>query len=116
MRYFYQKPENYIVTAAKTYKCDHELYSKCTLYTFGDRGLAVVQQRFNTTHKVSWWGEIDPWLIDDIFNQEGFMSVFDKYSGNCTDGIYPTISVRRLMWTLRMKPLKRYIWEDPFDS
>ena len=61
--------------------------------------------------KVSWWGPIDPWLIDDIWNRPGFMTVFDKYSDFENNGLYPTVSVRWLMWQLRMKPLKKTPWE-----
>ena len=114
MRYYYQKPDNYIVTRGRIYACNHPLYSSCTLYEFGGKGLAVVQQRYNSKLKVSWWGSIDPWLVDDIFEKEGFMTFFDKNAGDCTEGVYPTVSVRRIMWALKMKPLKRQLWEDDF--
>ena len=116
MRYYYEPPIEYSVTAAETYKCDHKLYSKCTLYLFGVKGLAVVQQRWSERMKVSWWGPIDPWLIDDIWNQEGFMTIFDKHADYPEFGVYPTVSIRWLMWQLRMKPIKREDWEnDPFN-
>ena len=59
-----------------------------------------------------WWGPIDPWLVDEIFNQERFMQIFDKYAGDCENGLYPTMSVRKLMWALRMKPMIKQPWED----
>ena len=31
------------------------------------------------------------------------------------DGLYPTVTVRKLMWALRMKPLKKERWETVFD-
>ena len=61
--------------------------------------------------KVAWWGPIDPWLIDDIWQQEGFMSIFEQYAGKDVNGVYPTVPVRWLMWQLRMKPLKKNPWE-----
>jgi hypothetical protein len=112
MRYFYEPPTEYDMTKAKTYKCNHRMYSKCTLYEFGGEGLAVVQKRFNSKLKVTWWGPIDPWLVDDIFSQPGFWEVFSKYADRSSVGIFPTISVRKLMWELRMKPIKREFWED----
>ena len=111
MRYYYEPLTEYTVTAAEIYTCDHELYSKCTLYRFGLRGLAVVQQRWSERMKVTWWGPIDPWLIDDIWNRDGFMQIFDKYADQELDGVYPTVSVRWLMWQLRMKPIRKAPWE-----
>lgn len=112
MRYFYEKPEKYAVTAASVYSCNHPLYNKCTLYKFGNRGLAVVQKRYNAKLKLFWWGPIDPWLIDEIFNNNRFMMIFDQYSGVCMDDLYPTIEVRKLMWALRMKPMVKEFWEE----
>lgn len=111
MRYYYQKLDNYIVTKGHTYKCNHPLYDTCTLYLDGDFGLAVIQERFNSTLKTSWWSAIDPWLIDDIFNQPGFADYFNKNSEECRDGLYPTVTVRQIMWALRMKPLAKEAWE-----
>lgn len=115
MRYYYTPPTEYKATKARIYICpNHPLYNACTLYKFADRGMAVVQQRFNPSLKTTEWSSIDPWLVDDIFNQSGFMQVFDKIAKADTDGVYPTITVRKLMWALRMKPLPREFWEsDP---
>lgn len=33
------------------YECDHEVYSKCTLYLIGNKGIAVIQQRFDAKNK-----------------------------------------------------------------
>lgn len=44
------------------YICNHPVYSKCTLYKIGSKGLAVIQQRYDPISKTTWWGEIDSWL------------------------------------------------------
>lgn len=111
MRYYYEKPDQFKVTKARVFNCDHPLYSKCTLFEHDGKGLAVVQRRYNQTHKTWWWSQIDPWLIDDIFNKEGFIEFFEEHAGNCTDGLYPTVTVRKLMWALKMKPIKKEFWE-----
>ena len=111
MRYFYQKPSEYIVSKAQIYQCNHPLYSQCTLYKEGDKGLAVVQQRFNSRLKVIWWGPIDPWLVDDIWQQDGFERLFERQAACAYDGLYPTVTVRKVMWELRMRPLPRQYWE-----
>lgn len=115
MKYFYEKPTIYLSMYGQAYECDHPVYSRCTLYLINGRGLAVIQQRYNPENKTTWWGEIDPWLTDDLYLHPGFKNVFDKRSGECSDGLYPTVTVRQLMWALKMKPLPRERWETCFD-
>ena len=115
MRHHYEKPTIYSMMYGKTYECDHPVYDKCTLYMIGKRGLSVIQQRYNPDTKSTWWGEIDPWLTDDIYLHPRFRVLFESRSGECVDGLYPTISIRQLMWALRMKPLPRERWETCFD-
>lgn len=115
MRYFYKKPEICLSMYGETYCCDHPVYSTCTLFKIGDKGLAVIQQRYDPKTKRTWWSELDPWLTDSIYLHKNFKKYFDGRSGLCTDGLYPTVTVRQLMWALRMKPLKKQRWETCFD-
>ena len=115
MRYFYKKPDIYCAESAVRYTCDHPVYTVCTLYKIEDQGLAVVQQRWNARMKKSWWGSIDPWLIDDIFHNPGFKEYFKKHASHEKNGLYPTVTVRKLMWALRMKPIQKERWETVFD-
>ena len=115
MRYHYNRPIIYLSMYGKTYICDHSVYSKCTLYKIEDKGLAVIQQRYDPDDKCTWWSELDPWLTDDIYLHPEFKRYFDKRAGKCTDGLYPTVTVRQLMWALKMKPLPREQWETCFD-
>ena len=115
MRYFYIKPKVFISVYGQTYLCNHPVYSCCTLYLEQNKGLAVIQQRFNAITKRTWWGEIDSWLTDDLYLHPGFKNYFTTRAKKCTDGLYPTITVRQLMWALKMKPLKRERWETVFD-
>ena len=55
------------------------------------------------------------WLIDDLYLQPGFKEYFDAMSGSPTDGLYPTVTIRQIMWALRMKPLPKQRWETTFD-
>lgn len=115
MRYYYERPVEYTSEHGAVYICDHPVYSFCTLYKIGDRGLAVIQQHFDAERKVTWWGEIDGWLVDAIFNNEHFLAYFYERSDKVTDGLYPTVTVRQLMHALKMKPLKKDRWETVFD-
>lgn len=115
MRYHYRPGAVNTSIYAKTYRCDHPIYGRCTLYASDGRGLAVIQQRYDEKSKKTWWSDINPWLIDEIYMNRKFKMVFDEYAGEPKDGIYPTMSVRQLMWKLRMKPLKRERWETVFD-
>lgn len=115
MRYFYEKPDNYIVVHACTYSCDHPVYNRCTLYKQDILGLAVIQQYYDPVTKRTCWDEIFPWLIEAIYSREGFSEYFNKMAGPAENDIYPTVTVRQIMWALKMKPLKRERWETCFD-
>lgn len=115
MRYHYEKPDIYLACYGETYVCSHPVYDKCTLFTIGSHGLAVIQQRYDEVTKRTWWDEIDPWLIDNLYLHPRFKRFFDGRSGKCTDGLYPTVTIRQIMWALKMKPLKRERWETYFD-
>ena len=83
----------------------------------GDRGLAVIQQRYRPKDKSTYWTEIDSALVDALYMNKGFMDYFNKKAGpKKPDGCYPTVTVRQLMWALRTKPLRREVWETVFDK
>lgn len=77
--------------------------------------MAVIQQRFDQKTKSTKWGEIDPWLTDTLYLNNGFKVFFDQRSGECTDGLYPTVTIRQIMWALKLKPLPKNRWETCFD-
>lgn len=81
----------------------------------GDKGLAIIQQKFDEKDKSTWWGEIDPWLTDILYLHPNFKGFFDNRSGECRDGLYPTVTIRQIMWALKMKPIPRQRWETCFD-
>ena len=115
MRYHYEKPITYSNIFGSVYICDHPVYNKCTLFRIGKYGLAVIQQRYDKENKSTWWGEIDPWLTDTLYLHPKFKEFFDSRSGEATDNLYPTVSIRQIMWALKMKPLPKERWETCFD-
>lgn len=115
MRYHYEKPSVYLSKYGITYSCNHPVYNKATLFEMDGRGLCVIQQRFEPDTKKTWWSEIDPWLTDPIYLHQGFKKFFDERAKECTDGLYPTVTIRQIMWALKMKPLLRERWETCFD-
>lgn len=115
MRYHYEKPTIFLSMYGRTYACDHPVYDRCTLFQIADKGLAVIQQRYDAATKSTTWGEIDSWLTDDIYLHPKFKAYFDERSGECINGLYPTVTVRQLMWALKMKPIPRERWETVFD-
>ena len=115
MRYHYSKPESYSCIYGSTYICDHPVYNSCTLFKIHNIGLAVIQQRYNKDNKTTFWGSIDPWLVDDLYLHEKFEEFFSDRGGEAKDGIYPTVTIRQIMWGLKMKPLPRERWETCFD-
>ena len=115
MRYHYEKPSLYLSMYGTTYKCNHPVYSRCTLFEIGDKGLAIIQQRYDEENKTTWWTEIDPWLTDTLYLHPKFKAFFDERAGECVDGLYPTATVRQIMWALKLKRLPRSRWETCFD-
>lgn len=116
MRYHWEKPDVYTHRYGRDYYCDHPVYSRCTLFKIHNRGLAVIQQRFDSVMKITRWDAIDDCLTDAIYLHDGFWKYFDKRSGEPDeDGLYPTVTVRQIMWALKMKPLPKERWETVFD-
>ena len=115
MRYHYEKPDLYLSKYGRTYTCSHPVYDNCALYLIGNKGLAVIQQRFDATTKSTWWSEIDPWLTDPLYLHIKFKKFFDERAGECVNGLYPTVTIRQIMWALKMKSIKRERWETCFD-
>lgn len=115
MRYHYEKPAVYSSMYGITYICNHPVYSFCTLYEIENKGLAVIQQRYEQDIKATTWTEIDPWLTDALYLHPKFKKFFDERAGECKNGLYPTVTIRQIMWALKMKPIPRERWETCFD-
>ena len=112
MRYFYEPPPISVPMYGQVYRCNHPLYNYCTLYLEGGIGLAVIQQRFDPATKHFWWGPIDECLANDVYLSPRFQEYFNAHAKEPDEeGLYFTVSVRSIMWTLRMKPLKKEAWE-----
>lgn len=95
--------------------CDHPAYSRCTLYLLGEEGLAVIQQKYDPLTKATFWQEVDGWLVDAIYLHARFSEYFNEHAGRPMNDIYPTVTLRQIMWALKMKPLKKEPWETVFD-
>lgn len=115
MRYHFEKPKIYLSMYGQLYICDHPAYNSCTLFIIENKGLAVIQQRFDKETKSTWWSEVDPWLTDALYLHQKFKEYFEDRAGMCTDGLYPTVTIRQIMWALKMKPLPKERWETVFD-
>lgn len=113
MRYHYKKPSWYSSLYGEKYICNHPVYDCCTLFKIDDLGLAVIQQRCE--NKQTYWTEVDPWLTNELYLHPNFKQFFDERSGPCMDGLYPTVTIRQIMWALKMKPIPRERWETVFD-
>lgn len=119
MKYYYEKPENW-VGAGEVYRCKHPVFNLCTLFRSRDKdksvGFAIVQERFDPIKKTRRWTSLEPWLAGDIFLNPKFEAYFTEHAGPPDENdIYPTYPVRKVMWALRMKPLKKEYWEE-WDS
>lgn len=116
MRYHYVKPAAWSQNHGQTYHCNHPLYNTCTLYTRGEVGLAVVQQRWSSKTKVAKLTAIDPWLVDPIYEAKGFKQYFRHHAKRPDqNGLYPTVDVRKCMYALRLKPIAKTEFERFFS-
>ena len=110
------QPQEWTNYYGSVYRCNHPVYRVCTLYKEHSKGLCVIQQRYNEESKATYWSAIDPWLTDKIYLHDGFKEYFDSHAKRKNqNGEYPTVTVRQIMWALRMKPLKKERWETVFD-
>ena len=115
MRYHYEKPAIYSSMYGTIYECDHPVYSRCTLFKMESKGLAVIQQRYNSDNKSTWWNEIDSWLTDILYLHPKFNEYFNERAKEEYNGLYPTVTIRQIMWALKIKPIPRERWETCFD-
>lgn len=112
MRYHYEKTNAALLNNIEIYECNHPFYNKCTLFKTGNKGLAVIQKRHSEGTKWTWWGPIDSCIANDIAVHPEFKNFLEEKAAEPDEeGLYPTFGVRRVMWVLRMKPLKREYWE-----
>ena len=121
MRYHFEKPVVALSMYGRRYVCNHPVYDSCTLFEIEEKGLAVIQQRFDPDTKSTFWTEVDADLTvgrhptDVLYLNPRFKEFFDERAGTCTDGLYPTVTIRQIMWALKMKPLPKQKWETVFD-
>ena len=116
MRYHYEKPNTYSTMYGRMHDCDHPVYSRCTLIQIKNKGLAIIQQRYDKNTKCTSWGEVDPWLTDTLYLHPKFRDYFNERAAECTiDGLYPTVTIRQIMWALKLKPIPKERWETCFD-
>lgn len=99
----------------KLYFCNHPVYNRCTLFIDGRRGLAVIQQYYSPITKHTWWAEVEDWITAELYLAPKYPAYFDEHAAPSVNGIFPTVSVRQMMWALRIKPLPRKPWETLFD-
>lgn len=110
MRYYHQLTHQ-TPKHGRVYRCNHPFYNYCTLYLKDSKGLAVVMQKFDTERKAIYYDKLFVCLANDIYEAEGFEEYFEEHAGPERDGLYPTVTVRSIMWALRMRPLRKEWWE-----
>lgn len=82
------------------------------------RGLSIVQQRYDPDTKTTHWTEIDSWLTDKLYLHPKFKTFFDKRAKEPEDGLYPTVTIRQIMWALKLKatPKALELIDERFDT
>lgn len=93
---------------------DHPMYNVGTLFFMdgSNKGLIIVQKRFNADSKVMWYGPIDSYLTKSIGESEHFDTYFNENAREKdSDGHFPTYHLRSVMHALHMKPIPKADWE-----
>ncbi len=67
MRYHYEKPNIYLSMYGKVYFVTIQSIICCTLFQIGEKGLAVIQQRFDEKTKEYLVGETWTRIADDLY-------------------------------------------------
>lgn len=70
----------------------------------------MIQQRYEPRTKHTHRGEIDPWLTDELYLHPKFKLFFDERAGFPEEGLCPTVTIRQMMWGVKMKPIQRERW------
>lgn len=99
----------------QVYICDHPIYDICTLFKINGKGLAVIQQRFDSRLKTTCWAFIDEEYCDEIYLNENFLQYFNDNSDLPSNDIYPTVTLRQILHALKIKAPKKEYWETVFD-
>lgn len=115
MRYHYSVDKTKVQVFGTLYFSSSPIYERGTLFKIGNVGMVVIQQRYDPITKHTWWSEIDSWLSNELYLHPKFEEFFKNTAGQEKEGMYPTVTIRQIMWALRMKPLKRESWETYFD-
>ena len=108
MKYYYQKPDICVRVFGEPVSLDHSVYRGGTLYFEHGRGIIITQKKFDSKRKECSWDSVDPWIANDIYTSPNFVEFFIS---NATEKDYPIFELRKIMWALRMKPLKKEDWE-----
>lgn len=78
MRYHYEKPTMYRNMYGETYECDHPVYSKCTFFKMGKKGLSVIRQRYEPS--AGYEDEAYPTrTTGDLLRSEGYLDSCQKH-------------------------------------
>ena len=117
MRYYYEPTNDTEIKYATFYHPPNELFDLGTLYYYDGMGLVIVQLEYDPLNKSYHFGPIPPGLANDIFEQPGFREFFLRFAKPSTpNGEYPVMNVRKVMWSLRMKPLRKRDWEQKLQA
>lgn len=96
---------------------NHPLYFSGTLFENDGYGIVIVREYFNPKDKYKYYGPIDPCIANDIYLSPRFPKYFSKKAERKNEkGLYPTVLLKKVMWEMRLKPLKKTKYEIMEES
>ena len=107
MRYHSNKPKYVRRAYGKIVRTDHPVYNYGTCFQKDGKALFIIQQYFDQNTKNTYWGPVEAWITQLIFENEHFDKLFAKYADTIEQ--VSTISMRHALHFLKIKPPKKEI-------
>lgn len=96
MRYHNLPPENWTNYYGQTYRCNHPVYRISTLYLDHEKGLCVIQQRFNEKTKSTTWSATE------------LVEILEKIRTHFNKPVTITSAFRTASWNAKQKNAAKY--------
>jgi hypothetical protein len=93
---------------------DHPAYNAFSLFANGNKGIGVIQQRYDPRTKTTWWGPVDKDNTFYILHSPFFEEWWNDVSRPAANGLYHVVELRKVMWALHIKPSPKEPWETKF--
>ena len=107
MKIHYKEETFEIPKYSKIHFQNLKLYSRGMLYERDGIGLVIVELKFDEKRKSFYYDAISGALSNRIYENDGFVKYFEENADSPKNGLYPSADARKVLWALKMPPLKK---------